>query len=617
MEEPTFQILNANRGRTNIVPDEEREGLMVDTAVQILELLQDHCGPYARFAMISDNARPDLPPKFTTDGINIVRSIQYHNPMQRIIRDELAYLGSKIESVAGDGTTTSMIIAAKLYLLLNKPEKLVELGIAQPSKAKRNENIQSYTEFTAMYKDLLVQIKEGLDKCTHTYKDLHAVSEKEAIRTVARWQAMTSSHGDEELSDEIADVFAAMPPEAWRNIVFVQETHETEKLVFSTVEDDQYVMSGLPVNGTIMNKSAGTEYHQDKVNVFVLHNPLAHMDILSTTILTQAKAICDDEHNPEPVAIICPAGIDATTIDGLAKILSPNFAVFTHRSGGQQYDDLKCLQAVAGQFPTMSSKQVKPFKASLSYANHELKFNNVYEVDETSQEHPDVNKQDTPVSAMLKDLDLVIDKIQTSGDKRPLVQKDLKHLQRMANKIRYRVNYVVHVGGSSRDNAYALDVVTDVLLAVKNSLVHGFVPAGNIALYYVLSELLYPPNLTHSQQSKPAMILLDGMRNAVQYQLKHLFPSNMLFEQIKWEGRPLQVARIRAGSVDYNDFDTLVEGTQSSLDNWPIQPANIEYTVLHTFGDTFIKYLYTKRIIAQNSIYVKDTPKPEKKQAIL
>lgn len=610
MNDPTFQVLNANKGRTNIVPDSERDGLMVNTTKQILDILCDHCGPYAKFAMLVDNTRPDIPPKFTTDGINIVRSIQYHNPMQRIIRDELAHLGTKVESVAGDGTTTTMMLAAAWFLSLNNVYKYGGSTTPATYPFGLSRNI-SYMKCVHVYKRLVTEVKAILDKYKLTYEDVMDkcnCDRKTAVYHVAYRQAYTSSHGNSQLAEEIAEVFSCMEPEAWPFIVFEQEKVETDRLVFSTIEEDQFVSDALPINNTIMNADAGTTYYQNHVNVFVLHNPLSHLDPLSSEVIRQARALVEEQKRP--VLIFCPSGIDAVTMEKLREHVSSMFAVFTNNTGGQNFNDLVALQAVAGQYATMSTKQVAPFTARVSYSNHEIKFNNIYEYDEDTPQHPDVNNDATPLGKMLDDLNGVIDKVERAGDKRPIVMQDLRRMRKLANKLKYRISYVIHVGGSARDNLYAMDVITDVLLAVKSSLLHGFAPAGNLRLYKALCA--YTATFTDVENMLLGPMFIYCAREALIRQFEVLFDDNVEDVTANAIGE-LMSCNLVSGHLDRMVFaDTIHEPVPPSNSNipidciWPIQPADIETTFLDTFGDTFLKYLFTKRIVADNSIYVED-----------
>ena len=101
-------IVNANIGVTNILESNDIYTIMLDTFTDIVRVLSDHCGPYGKFAMITSATNRVAEPVFTKDGIGIVRAMEYMSVMQEYVRNTLAYMGSRVETAAGDGTTSSI-----------------------------------------------------------------------------------------------------------------------------------------------------------------------------------------------------------------------------------------------------------------------------------------------------------------------------------------------------------------------------------------------------------------------------------------------------------------------------------------------------------------------------
>lgn len=106
-----FVPMDNNIGMSNRLEKGEMQRIMVETLSDLADVLKDHCGPYGKYAAITSPVNPSAEPIFTKDGINIVRSIDYVSQVQQFIRHTLMYMGSRIESTAGDGTTSAMIIA--------------------------------------------------------------------------------------------------------------------------------------------------------------------------------------------------------------------------------------------------------------------------------------------------------------------------------------------------------------------------------------------------------------------------------------------------------------------------------------------------------------------------
>ena len=112
--EPTVGLvpMDNNIGMSNRLEKGDMEKMMIDTLSDLADVLKDHCGPYGKYAAITSPVNPSAEPIFTKDGINIIRSIDYVSQVQQFIRHTLMYMGSRIESTAGDGTTSAMIIMA-------------------------------------------------------------------------------------------------------------------------------------------------------------------------------------------------------------------------------------------------------------------------------------------------------------------------------------------------------------------------------------------------------------------------------------------------------------------------------------------------------------------------
>ena len=115
-------VANANIGISNIIEEDVLIKEMIRTFTELAEKLKAHCGPYSGTAILTNPTQLYQEPIFTKDGINIVKSIQYVSPLQDFVRRQMAYIGSRVESNAGAGTTSSMIITAyTLAAMLETP----------------------------------------------------------------------------------------------------------------------------------------------------------------------------------------------------------------------------------------------------------------------------------------------------------------------------------------------------------------------------------------------------------------------------------------------------------------------------------------------------------------
>lgn len=608
----TFKRLDYLQDRKNIVPKKDISGIMVDTLEELREILRDHCGPYGLFCMIHDEMQPDQPPKFTKDGINILRSVDYFNPMQKIMRDEIAHIGKSIERSAGDGTTSAMLttISAALEMVDSRfmcEARATTLEGDIKDEQYRLSDAMTFETFRQHYFGWMHDILNEWRAFIYTWEDIYRshedLSKADAIWLVAFWQAMCSSHGDDTLSRVAADTFTRLPQEAWSNITFIREEIETEERIKLEENTDQYSLQATPFTNAILNKSAGTEFEQEDCTLIVLNSTLTSNDPVSNEALRQVE---ECSQNGIPAVVVCPGGVDQMMASKLEKSLGSETAIFTTPVNEPRFNDLMGLQCVAGLERADTVDNVKPVKGChIKYANRELIINGIYGVTETyeSMEHPDVHDSSTVLYRTLEEISQTIEKMEEQEND-PKSIRELRNLKRLYNKIRYRHNYQIRIGGSVRDNAQTVDLITDALLAVKNTLLHGFTMAGNLDLLKTVYRS--ERNCSTTAEEKFSYIFeaacIDMLRGTVVDTGR--FPDIMdsldgganFF--IRPPGSKLSIDKVRENSIN-----RYLEGQDVSEEHLSIQPSTIEPEILRKFGDVMLKYLYTCRIVAPGCIY--------------
>ena len=232
-------IVNANIDVTNVIESHDIQSIMLNTFMDIVKILSDHCGPYGKFAMITSATNRIAEPIFTKDGIGIVRALEYMSVMQEYVRNTLVYMGSRIETAAGDGTTSSMIICAYgMCKLLN--------GILT------SHNAYSYTDLEREYKLFAKHVESILKQNCYTIdKLLEGFDKEEDRKTIiyraAYSQAYTSSHGNKELSHAVATLFAETPKEAWDCMYIEKAKYESDKRYEVVIDESQYTCNNVRI----------------------------------------------------------------------------------------------------------------------------------------------------------------------------------------------------------------------------------------------------------------------------------------------------------------------------------------------------------------------------------
>ena len=105
----TKAVIDANKGVTNVLESETIHTDLANVYDKIYNTLKAHFGPYSKFAVLIDPSDVLADPVFTTDGINIVRAIEFASPMEEEVKKMVAYIGTRMETAVGDGTTSAMM----------------------------------------------------------------------------------------------------------------------------------------------------------------------------------------------------------------------------------------------------------------------------------------------------------------------------------------------------------------------------------------------------------------------------------------------------------------------------------------------------------------------------
>ena len=227
--------VNANEGVTNIIGAKEIRTTMINTFLELANILKQHCGPFSGTAILTNPQNPMAEPVFTKDGINIISSIKYASVMQDFVRTQLAYMGTRIERGAGDGTTSAMIIMAYAIAYLLK----------YLSKSKYHYTLDELTDTW----DTLVARTEDMYQGYREYN--RNITDRDEIEHIAASQAYTSSHGDRRLAECIGKLFANTPREVWDTLIVQKASYESEEKYRVDIKDAQYTIDDVtifPVN---------------------------------------------------------------------------------------------------------------------------------------------------------------------------------------------------------------------------------------------------------------------------------------------------------------------------------------------------------------------------------
>jgi len=579
-------IVNNNIGLTNVYGKVDLRATMVSTIDTIVNGLMEHCGPFGSYAIIVDPLLPTSPPTFTKDGINIVKAMDFGSPIENVIRRMVIHIGSAVDRVSGDGTTSSIILTLVALAELIKSDEVAAMSYGQIKDA-----YDSFVEDVTSRNNSASYPIDGLVTAERTRTQL--------IKAVAFHQAYTSSHGDIALSELAAQLFSSMPEEAWDNIVLEHAKKETTTKYSLVEETSQY---SLPVNifsKNMCNTELKTRFMCEGASLLVIPTTLTANTPMFESILklirdlSYADAASSDLST---MVIITMSGIDTHTrqllLEALAahsKVSKKEIAIFTYGSEEPLLNELTGLCLVGG-VDTNKAATVPTVQESvkLDYKNGVIRIDGLYDNPEGSMIHPYVNDKTFPkFDETLETILGMISKLQqdevSSSNKRKV-----QELRRLHNKIFLTRNIIVRAGGNIHDMASSYDLIEDVIRACKSSLLDGFT-AGNNYVFRTLEGSSFFDHAFRTAARKMAVAV-------------GLPPSRLDREVFDILSQESESASILIELTDYCALDRALGGEEFPSTRLIIQPSNITTEILKRFGELALRLLNASKIVTPGGI---------------
>ena len=599
-------IVNANIGVTNMIESNDIYSIMLDTFTDIVRVLSDHCGPYGKFAMITSATNRIAEPVFTKDGIGIVRAMEYMSVMQEYVRNTLAYMGSRIETAAGDGTTSSMIICAEgLYWLLRRLEE-----IKQTHTYSYTDLVKGYESFSKKLENVLDKNKYTLEKLSEGHTSDHIPS---LIYRIAYAQAYTSSHGDEELSDAVATLFAETPKEAWNYLSIEKAKYESDKKYEVVIDESQFTSSNVRIYPqTALTDDMGTA--RKKTGALIYLSPIAPTvdDTFPASHDLYEKitnAITDETH--PSVTFICSKDVDAATLNKLNELFfkytDNDVVLFLVDTLDPRINDVVCMQILNNKLGGMTS-----FVGDYEYIGSELKIiKGLYENPDNSKLNPMINDPKNPfLNEMLSNIDKIIQQIQSQTANRTL-NEQVANLKKLRLKMLVSKRTYFRIGGNAYDVAAATDVVLDAILAVKHSLTQGFCLGGNKTLCAMIIDIESKTdreNKAGDFDSDLELIFCEALCRGIETVFK---------STVKWFPEDQRPMFDCYRSQNIANHETVpIERRTTTIDEMThtlyldkkdfivpiIQPVSADFEIIKRFGELALKFVRTVRIITPGGL---------------
>ena len=432
-------------------------------------------------------------PVITKDGVTVAESVVLLHPVENIGATLIKEAASNTVKEAGDGTTTSTVLAHSLLTIANK-----ELDETEVRELK--EGIISGAE----------KVKVHLDKSSTAVKG-------EMLKSVA----IISCNNDEELGTKIGKAYEKVGS----NGVVLMEESETNETYVDFVDGVQFD-SGLKSAHLATDKNKGTAVLENPY-ILIVSSPIPNIrriqNVLEHVVKTKRSLLIIAEVEQQPYATLL-----ANKVKGNIKVNIVDLPGF----GPTKQNTLEDLAILTGA--NIINEElgddldlIEPNVLGEAFKSVTDDKNTVLQVAEANEE----------VALRIIDVEK-----QINEETNPFFKKKLEQrLSMLTGQVG-----VIHVGADSKvELKEKKDRVEDAIYATKAAYKEGIVAGGGVALLNA-STLIKPKN-------KGEEILLQAIRSPYETILEN---ANMpiVYPQIKNRGIDVKTGKdvnmIKAGIID-------------------------------------------------------------------
>lgn len=622
-------VLDANKGVTNVLESDTIRTELTAVYDKIYNTLKGHYGPYSKFAVLIDRSDIFGDPVFTKDGINIVRAIEFASPMEEEVKKMVAYIGSRMESAVGDGTTSSMMFTCAVLKHLTE-----HLYI-------ENYKHFSFQELRMVYDVVTDAIERYIDEHKITWQSLmerDGISRHKAVHKIAFAQAYSSSHGDVELSVAVANIFAGTLPESWKSMTFQRRMYESEGRFDIEVSEGQFELKCDPIVKSVFNKDMNTWLEYNDALVCVVNDSIREespawdqlQNVYEYGVLTlpsnpDGECVIPPSRT-KPMILVCHNRIDSLTYDGLLRMVrkskddsnSAPIAVFTCEISHPTCNDVTVLKAISGNDPTKNKEHLSVNSGCyVKYRGDKLILNGLYPECSDSDddgvcngyahEHPYIHD---PNYDYFEHLLTGFDELANGYDRLKMTPKQKQEqstYRRLYNKARFTKQKVLVIGGNAYDNLAMFDVVDDVITATKIAMQNGVVPSNNRMIWAGIAKQCETIAWSNKRNAHIHGAIVKSIKQALSDTATDAI--SMLPYGV-YESDDISVDYWMSHCVDMLDFD----GTAVPIDNMfqgddlmsrlIVQPANADIALMTRFGELALKFVLAERIIIKGGAFL-------------
>ena len=412
--------------------NEEAQNSLKRGVKKIYDAVSITMGPRGKLVLIEKN---NAPPHLTKDGATVAKHIHLTDKVEDLGAQLLRQASENTATVAGDGSTTSTVLAKEFYF---RAAQALQTGIGTPS------------EITHLLNDKVSDIIDILAENAKT------VSSNEEIKQVAT----ISANGDEYIGELIANAMAEV---GTAGLVTVEKskTSETELKLVRGVKVDRGYVSPYMITDNEKSKS-------------VLEDPLILILSCKLNSLTQILPVLEKCHQTSKPLFIIANDYDQEAIQALVANISKGLlqicAVRSPFYGEKRNQILNDLSVALGTkvFYDLEEKNISDIVLS--------DLGSCKKIETTNDSTLFVECSSTDE---VEDISLEVQKM--LDDKSISKEEEVFYKQRLI--INKGVVAVLSIGAHTESELLELvDRIDDALHATKAAMESGFLPGGGIAL---------------------------------------------------------------------------------------------------------------------------------------
>lgn len=482
-------------------------------------------GPRGKLVLIEKNNEP---PHLTKDGATVAKAVSLDNRVENLGASLLKQASENTANTAGDGSTTSTVLAKELYF---RSSQALQTGIGSPSEISLllNEKV-----------DEVVSILE---------ENAKVVSSSEEIKQVAT----ISANGDEYIGELIS---SAMTEVGSSGLVTVEKS--------KTTNTELKLVRGVKVSRGYVSPYFINDNEKSKCT---LEDPLVMILSCKLNSLTQILPVLEKVHQTNKPLFVIANDIDQEAIQALIANVTKGLlqtcvikSPFYGEKRNQVLNDLaKALQTKV--YYDLDEKEIA--NVVLSDLGTCKKIETTHDTTlfvECNPEGSDSSEEDLVTKEIEKQLE----------DKNISKEEEAFLKQRLI--INKGVVAVLSIGAHTESELLELvDRIDDALHATKAAIESGFLPGGGIAL--AKSGALLSKNRESNENSLLSSTVSKIVEDACLSPLRQILtnadqPTDYIIEMIK-------------KSEDFNQgFDVRTESYVDMINSGIIDPQKVTATAL-------------------------------------